>query len=138
MQLPPISTRCMTDADWAELKWFKKTEFKRPEKMGYEFLKWLDAVRAEAKVPMFILSSHRSEQQNRDAGGARSSAHLDEPCNAVDIVGNKGAVLSGAQRLAIVRAALKLGCERLGIYENGTVHLDRSGRVSSIWVKWGT
>jgi len=129
-----LSTRCMTDDDWAELTYFKKSEFKHPEKMGYEFMKWLDQVRHDAKVKMVVTSSWRSEKANRDAGGAKASAHLDTPCNAVDL----GGQMTGAQRLAIVRSALANGCDRIGIYETGVVHLDRSPRFPSIWVKWGT
>jgi hypothetical protein len=32
----------MTAGDWFEIKHFKPIEFKNPEKMGYEFMIWLD------------------------------------------------------------------------------------------------
>lgn len=123
-----FSTRTMADADWAALQHFHANEFAAPDKMGVEFMRWLDTVRTKAGVPMHITSSYRTPQHNIAVGGAADSAHCDMPCNAADIGKsptpddpnwNRG-------RYAIVTAALALGCTRIGIYADGSIHLDRT------------
>jgi len=123
-----FSTRVMRPPDWDELKHFQAGEFKEPDKMGYEFIRWLDRLRDEAAVPMKITSSYRSPAYNRGVGGATDSAHTDVPCNAVDI----GMTLSDDDpnwnfaRYQIINAAMYQGCQRIGTYANGSLHLDRS------------
>jgi hypothetical protein len=120
------STRCMTDADWSEVKHFGPDEFRHPEKMGYEFVLWLDRVRELSGVPMTITSSYRDPEYNRSVGGAKDSAHTDVPCNAVDI-GERPRLSDpnwNHSRYRIVRSAFALGCERVGSYANGSLHLD--------------
>jgi uncharacterized protein YcbK (DUF882 family) len=135
----PFSTRAMKPEDWKDIKHFKPTDrgFRAPERMGYEFMCWLDKVRERAGVRMFISSTVRDAAQNAAAGGASKSAHMDALCDAADFAGEKpGVPMSGKDRLAIVRAALELGCTRVGVYPNGSVHLDRTEdrRPSSMWV----
>lgn len=116
-----FSSRTMQEDDWDELYYFNADEFKYPEKMGYEFMLWLERVRVEAQWPMIISSSYRTPERNREVGGAHKSAHMNSPCNAVDIPdpGNEG-------RFRIIRAAMKLGCKRVGSYAGGQIHLDRA------------
>jgi uncharacterized protein YcbK (DUF882 family) len=123
------STRCMTDSDWSAIKHFKPNEFKDPSKMGFEFMLWLDKLRERANVPMRISSSYRSPEYNRQVGGAKDSAHTDVPCNAVDIDDIETSATDpnwNYARFRIVKTALDLGCERIGTYRNGSLHLDRS------------
>lgn len=123
----PYSTRTMTDADWAKCKYFAKSEFNYPDSMGYQFVMWLESVREEAGVPMHLSSDHRPPERNAAAGGAEKSAHMDLPCNAVDI-GKRPKTDDpnwNHARYRIIKAALKLGCQRLGMYPNGSLHLDR-------------
>jgi uncharacterized protein YcbK (DUF882 family) len=123
-----FSTRTMRAADWKQLKHFTPTEFKQPEKMGYEFMLWLDEVRAHAGVPMTITSSYRSKAYNAQVGGAQDSAHVDVPCDAVDI-GKRPTVADpnwNYSRWQIVKAAMHHGCLRIGTYANGSLHLDRT------------
>lgn len=123
-----FSTRTMTDSDWARLRFFSKTEFRYPFAMGYEFMVWLEKVRAEAGVPMVITSSYRSPSYNASVGGAPNSAHTDTPCDAVD-VGMRPRPSDpnwNYSRFQIVSAAIKLGCKRIGTYANGSLHLDRT------------
>lgn len=123
-----FSSRTMRPEDWSEIRNFHATEFKNPEKMGYEFMKWLDGVRDTARVPMTITSSYRSPEYNRSVGGATDSAHCDEPCNAVDI-GMRPRPDDpnwNFSRWQIIMTARDLGCRRIGSYPNGSLHLDRS------------
>lgn len=123
-----FSTRTMKPGDWPAIKHFKPTEFKNPEKMGYEFMIWLDNLRVKAGVPMTITSSYRSPAYNKSVGGAANSAHTDTPCNAVDI-GMRPRPDDpnwNFSRWQIVMAARDMGCKRIGSYANGSLHLDRT------------
>lgn len=118
----------MRAADWSGIKNFKPIELKNPEKMGYEFMKWLDHIRTVAAVPMVITSSYRSAEYNAQVGGAPDSAHVDIPCEAVDI-GMRPRPDDpnwNYSRFRIVKAALDNGCLRIGTYANGSLHLDRT------------
>jgi len=135
----PFSSRKMTAPDWSLVApQFTPKDFNHPEKMGYEFMLWLHKVRLKAGVPMYPSSDYRDPARNAAAGGATKSAHMDDPCDAVDLAGKvPGVPMSGKERLAIVQAALEMGCTRIGVYANGSVHLDRTEdrRPSSLWVK---
>lgn len=118
----------MRPSDWKEIKNFAPTEFKNPEKMGYEFMKWLDGVREEAGVPMVITSSYRSPAYNRSVGGASDSAHTDVPCDSID-VGMRPRPSDpnwNYSRWRIITALIKKGCLRIGMYSNGSLHADRT------------
>lgn len=131
-----FSTRIMQPSDWLRVKHFQSVDFKNPEKMGYEFMLWLDSVRAAAGVPMVITSSYRSPEYNKSVGGAKDSAHTDVPCDAVDI-GRRPRTDDpnwNYSRYAIITTALAKGCRRIGMYNNGSLHLDCTDRPSPrIW-----
>ena len=121
-----FSSRTMKPEDWAKLEHFNADEFKSPEKMGFEFMLWLDRLREEAAVPMTITSSYRDKKYNKKVGGASDSAHIDVPCNAVDI-GMRPRPSDpnwNYTRFRIIRAAILSGCQRIGTYANGSLHLD--------------
>lgn len=127
-----FSTRTMTAQDWVDLAqefgqaYFGPDEFKYPDKMGYEFIRWLFEVRVEAGVRMNVTSDHRPKAYNTTVGGAEDSAHVDVPCSSADF-GNKGKnKMTNIDRFHIIRAAMKLGCVRIGFYKNGSIHLDRT------------
>ena len=128
MMLSPFSTRCMTPDDWTRLRFFKAAEFSQPERMGYEFMRWLEQVRGFANVPMRITSSYRTPEHNVTVGGAEDSAHCDTPCNAVDIGMDPRPDDPNwnESRYEIVRAAMTLGCMRIGTYNDGSLHIDRT------------
>lgn len=123
-----FSSRTMTAEDWTRIRHFRREEFREPEKMGYEFMLWLDELREKAGVPIPISSSYRSPAYNRQVDGAPRSAHTDTPCNAVDVPESPRSDDPNwnASRWAIVTAAIGLGCRRIGFYANGSLHIDRS------------
>lgn len=123
-----FSSRTMLPDDWKGLQNFKASEFKHPEKMGYEFMVWLDKVRTLANVPMFVSSSYRDPGHNKAVHGAKDSAHSDIPCNAVDIrmAPTADDPNWNLARYRIQAAAQALGCIRIGIYLSGSMHLDRT------------
>jgi hypothetical protein len=135
----PFSTRCMRPEDWAELKHFTPAEFTKPLVLGYEFMKWLDEVREAAGVVMLVSSSYRTPEHNAAVGGAGDSAHTEIPCDAVDIRKNpKTAVTWNHDRFRIVRAAIAHGCQRIGIYQDDSIHLDRTEDVRPaprLWIR---
>lgn len=126
----------MRPEDWELLTYFKAAEFKHPAKMGYQFMLALDALREQAGVPFRdISSSYRSPAYNKSVRGAKDSAHTDEPCEAVDII-----PANNAERFEIVRAAIICGWTRIGIYKNGSIHIDGTdGRrpARRLWVVVG-
>lgn len=129
----------MRPEDWAEIRYFTSAEFKKPLLMGYEFMRWLDRVREEAGVPMIISSSSRTAEHNAVVGGATKSAHLRVPCDAVDIRRNpKPAVTWNHDRFRIIRAAFLNGCERVGVYQDESIHLDRAEGIlpaQRLWIR---
>lgn len=122
----PFSTRTMTTDDWATLAYFRPSEFRHPDKMGVEFMRWLDDLRRVADVPIVVTSSYRTKAHNTRVGGAKDSAHCDVPCNAVDI-GERPRADDPSwnyTRWRIVQTAMAMGCQRIGLYANGSIHLD--------------
>lgn len=119
------STRAMLPADWQLLRHFQPEEFKAPEKMGYQFMLALDKLAEQAGVPCRVTSSFRSKAYNKSVGGAKDSAHTDEPlCEAVDL-----SPRNNADRFEIMAAAILNGWDRIGLYKNGSLHFDKtSGR----------
>ena len=113
----------MTPGDWKLMKRFQASEFSNPGLMGFEFMLWLDALACTMPgVPFVVTSSARTKEHNTKVGGADDSAHVDIPCNAVDLWPGDNEV-----RYKIVAGAIKAGCKRVGFYpSNGSLHLDRT------------
>ena len=123
-----FSSRTMQPDDWALIRNWRSREFAKPDSMGFEFMLWLDNLRDRAGVPMVCTSSFRSAEHNIAVGGATDSAHTDIPCDAVDI-GERPRPDDpnwNLSRWKIVTAAIELGCKRIGLYANGSIHLDRT------------
>lgn len=135
-----FSSRALGPADWLKLHHFGPADFTHPDKMGLEFVEWLDSVRTLAGVPMIVSSDWRSATHNADVGGAADSAHLDTPCNAADFRGphtpDPADPHWNRARFKIVSAALALGCKRVGVYADGSIHLDRTESTRPAGVLW--
>lgn len=141
-----FSSRTMRKEDWKEIKNFTAAEFVMgPEripcadKMGYEFMLWLDDFREQADVPMTITSSSRTRIYNKMVGGASDSAHVDVPCNSVDIGmrPRKDDPNWNFTRWELMTTAARMGCKRIGMYSNGSLHFDRTEdqrAAPRIWV----
>lgn len=100
-------------APWSTLRWFKPAEFDSPELMSTKLLQRLDTVRTMARVPMVVTSSYRRGDKAAHGSGT-----------AVDVADNSaGRPVSSRWRMAVVRAALAVGFNRIGIYDRH-VHLD--------------
>ena len=119
---------------WAEIAgYFRPAEFRFPYHMSPDWLRTLYRVRVRAEVPMRVVSDYRPPERNEAAGGAGTSAHMDEPCRATDV-----RVQSSRERYAILAAAFAEGVRRIGVepatdYQrvtwgrnSGTIHLDGS------------
>lgn len=125
--------------DWTkDSPHFAKSEFNYPDAMDPSFVKWLNTLRSKVGFPLYVVSDHRPPKRNEAAGGAKSSAHLSNPCFAVDLSRSKGVGFTAQERFALVKAAMSLGCRRIGIYPNKNVHLDMdpSKPQDVIWVDW--
>lgn len=130
--MPLPSTRAMLPDDWKLIAHFKPAEFRYPERMGYQFMISLDRLRRQAGVPMHPTSGYRTPAHNKAVGGAKDSAHTDDPiCDAVDI-----APRNSADRYEIMRSAYECGWTRLGIYANGSLHFDTTGDRRPDRVLW--
>jgi hypothetical protein len=104
---------------WEMLRYFKRSEFSNPDAMQTELLLKLDWARHLAETPFIVTSSFRA-RDNRTHGHGM----------AADI-----ACKDSAQRLAIIRSALAVGFDRIGIYPDH-IHLDISiSDPRGIW--WG-
>jgi uncharacterized protein YcbK (DUF882 family) len=140
----------MEEQDWDSIRHFAPGEFKHPELMGYEFMLWLDRVWIKAhdlaprtmKFQMIISSSYRDPAYNKKVGGAKNSAHTDLICDCVDIQPVYDVYPDdmnwNKHRLKIEKAAMMLGCVRIGSYPNsGAIHLDRTEdrRPMGKWIR---
>jgi hypothetical protein len=66
-----------TVQDFAGLKHFQVTEFRHPELMNADFLRWLDHVREVAGIPFHLTSDARTPEENAAASGSSpTSLHL--------------------------------------------------------------
>lgn len=103
-------------------KYFAPAEFERCtpscsiEDMDQRFLNTLDALRAQAGIPLVLNCAYRSREYDIKKGRSGNSAHTrglaaDIRCNA------------NGTRMKIVKAALALGICRIGIGKN-YIHVD--------------
>ena len=109
---------CMTERGEVYLPHFSGEEF--TGEMSYEFITRLEAARVIAGVPFVVTSSYRTAEENERAGGVENSAHLNRPCNAVDIRG-----YDSHRTFRIVYGLLVTGFRRIILYrEDLHIHVD--------------
>jgi len=102
--------------------YFDLNEFDSPdipgsgEEMKQSTLNLLDECRAEAGIAFIVTSGYRSEGHNKKVGGVNGSSHTKG--YAVDI-----SCKSGSDRYKVVKAAIKVGFNRIGVSGN-FIHLD--------------
>ena len=109
--------------DWDRVRYFRRHEFGLGEpgvEPDPDLVRLLDEARNIAGIPFAITSGLRTRTRNTDdeVGGAEQSAHVTG--HAADI-----RAPTGRHRFLIVRAALDVGFNRIGVY-SGHVHLDNS------------
>ena len=107
------------------MKYFNKSEFNDFDKMDKGFIDFLEELRERYGKPIQINSSYRDRNHNERVGGVSDSAHTEIPCKAADIRCGKS-----EDRFELVRIALSMGCERIGIGET-FIHLDLSSERPS-------
>lgn len=115
-------------------KYFGASEFTRCvpscsiEDMEQHFLDWLDSLRERCGFPLVLSSAYRTREHDISKGRSGNSAHTQGL--AVDI-----RCYNNATRMRIVKAALDLGCRRIGI-ANTFVHVDVSTTLpqSVMWI----
>lgn len=109
-------------------KYFKEAEFKRCtpscslQDMDQGFMITLDALRAQAGIPLVITSAYRSVAYEKKKGRSGNSAHTRGV--AVDIRCN-----SSSNRFKITKAAMDLKIRRIG-FGNGFIHIDTDTSLS--------
>lgn len=103
-------------------RYFSESEFKRcvpscsESDMDGAFLSLLDKIREEAGIPLVLNCAFRSSSYDKSKGRSGNSAHTKG--KAVDI-----RCTTSANRMKIVRSAIKCGIRRIGIGKS-FVHLD--------------
>lgn len=113
---------------WAQSRYFKPSEFTRPDQVEASLIPKLDQAREIAGIPFVITSSHRSAAHNDAVGGADDSAHLRG--FAVDI-----RATTSRSRFHVVRGLIRAGFTRIGVYSTH-VHgdVDPSLSPSVLWL----
>jgi uncharacterized protein YcbK (DUF882 family) len=104
-------------------KYFAWSEFDSPDQpgsgaihMNLAFVHKLDAIRAEAGIPLIITSGYRTQAHNAKVGGVANSSHIKGV--AVDISAPTEAI-----KRKIAAAAIKHGINRIG-WGRSFIHLD--------------
>lgn len=105
-----------------ELKYFKISEFDSRDKEGSgvnmdkEFLELLDKLRMKVGRAFIVNSGYRTKSHNKAVGGSPNSSHLKGL--AVDIH-----CPDSQFRYSVIKEAIKLGIDRIGIYKT-FIHID--------------
>ncbi len=104
-------------------KYFTFSEFDSPDApgsgeahMSADFIRMLDAIRAEVGFPFIINSGYRTPAHNAAVGGVGESAHTKGL--AADI-----RAITDGQKQAIAKAAIRQGITRIG-WARTYIHLD--------------
>lgn len=105
-----------------ELRYFQLSEFDSPDlegsgiNMNSAFLKNLDVLRHRCGFPLHIISGYRTKDYNIIVKGALDSSHMRGVAADIRCRGNH-------ERFIILREAIRLGFNRIGVYNNH-IHVD--------------
>lgn len=115
-----------------KLKYFKISDFDSPDlkgsgsKMKESTLSMLDEAREICGIPFIVNSGFRTKQHNANIGGSKNSSHMKG--YAVDI-----RIRNSNERFFMIKAALKAGFHRIGIYDT-FIHLDNDpNKIPRMW-----
>ena len=123
----------MTDKEWVQIKYFKKSEFDCKcgcglNNMSKEFVGWLEFVRTVLDAPIIITSGSRCQTHNNSVGGSKTSPHLNGL--AADIK-----VINSRMRSRIISSISASYIHRVGIGKNFIhVDMDESKTQNVMWV----
>jgi zinc D-Ala-D-Ala carboxypeptidase len=100
------------------------------DRISSVFMRKLQSARRVAGIPFIINRGVSCPEHNKAVGGSEKSAHVpehmpDDQGHAVDI-----AVNASRQRYLIIRSALTVGINRIGVYK-GFIHLDDADAVDA-------
>lgn len=105
-----------------ELRYFQLSEFDSPDQQGSGinmdkgFLQQLDKLRHRCGFPLHIISGYRTKDYNIIVKGALDSSHMRGVAADIRCRGNH-------ERYVILREAIRLGFNRIGVYNNH-IHVD--------------
>jgi len=110
-------------------KFFSENEFKSAsppcslQNMEQYFMVFMDNLRTKVGKPLRFTSAYRSVEHEKKMGRTGNSAHTEG--KAMDI-----STPDSVTRFQVVKAAIELGCKRIGInFEKNFVHLDTSDKL---------
>jgi len=119
----------LKDEPWP-FQYFSLEEFKCKGSgyvaMDHELLSRLDLLRHNLGLPLYVVSGYRSENHNKNVGGAKNSYHLKG--QAVDIA---WARMNAREKRRLLQQAQHVGFGGLGFYST-FVHLDTG--PDRLWV----
>ena len=113
----------MTTADWSKIKYFKPSEFNKPERMNFSLIMFLEVFRELCGKPVIIHSSFREGDSGQHGLGNAVDIHVKE-MNVVD------------QYLLAEKTGLFNG---IGVYPNWNnpgLHLDVRKGSPARWGCW--
>lgn|SRR3990170_2224474 len=113
------------------MKYFKDSEFARPDLLRPQMKKFLDDLREAFGQPLVVSSSYRDPAKNVAVGGVSDSAHMVSPTDGlysgVDLTTLRNK-LTSAELYKLVTIAFNCGILRMGLYSNH-VHFDMETRL---------
>jgi len=123
----------MTDKEWAQIDYFKKSEFDCKcgcglNNMSKEFVGWLEFVRTVLDAPIIITSGSRCQTHNNSVGGSKTSSHLTGLAADIEVKNSES-------RLNLVFALAQSHITRVGIGKNFLhVDIDKNKTQYVMWV----
>ena len=112
------------------MNYFSREEFDCQEtgenEMSIEFLNMLDILRENCDFPFVITSGYRSPNHSIEAKKEKVGTHAQGIAADIKVSG-------GAERMIIIREALKLGFTGIGVAKT-FIHVDTRKTTPVIWI----